>query len=135
MLKRLIPALVCSAALVSPALANMKGGFFIPQLPVNQISSTEFEVLEGPSEGARTYWCAAAFHAQFELGASDGRLYLTRGFGPARSTSGTRGVSFSLQEPAGAAESVSLSIRDEGSTLLVGHAIQFCRDSDLEADR
>ena len=116
------------------AQADLQGTFFVPQLQVNPVSATEFEVLQGPNEGAKTYWCAAAFHAHFTLGRSEGRLYLSRAFGPARTASGTRGVSFSLAETATTTNAVSLSIRQEGATLLINHALQFCRDSDLEAD-
>lgn len=133
MLKRLIVLAGLTAAV--PAFANMTGSFFTPRLEVNQISATEFEVLEGLSEGARTYWCAAAFHANFTLGRDDGRLYLSRGFGPARTAQGTRGVSFSLVETPEVRQSIALTLREEGTTLLIGHALQFCRDSDLEADQ
>ena len=119
----------------SIAQANMKGSFFIPELPVNAVSATEFEVLEGPSEGAKTYWCAAAFYATFELGRETGRIYLTEPFGPAQTAGNTRGVTFSLTAPAQTSNPVTLSIEDAGATYSIGHAIQFCRDSDLEADR
>ncbi len=129
-------AVICAGVVFgSAAMANVKASLFVPELQVNPISATEFEVIEGQSLGARTYWCAAAFHAQFDLGRTDGRLYLSRGFGPARTASGVRGVSFSLTETETTKDLVSLSIREEGATLLIGHAIQFCRDSDLEADR
>jgi hypothetical protein len=136
-MKHWVKSAVVSASMIlgGPAVANVKGALFVPELKVNQISATEFEVLEGQSQGARTYWCAAAYHAQYDLGLTSGRIYLSRPFGPARTASGTRGVSFSTTETADAKDLVSLSIRQPGATLLIGHAIQFCRDSDLEADQ
>jgi hypothetical protein len=128
-------ATVIAGVFGGAAMAYIKGSLFVPELKVNQISPTEFEVLEGRSEGARTYWCAAAFHAQYELGLTSGRLYLSRPFGPARTAGGTRGVSFSTTETEEPKTLVSLTIEQPGATLLIGHAIQFCRDSDLEADQ
>ncbi|NNE54339.1 MAG: hypothetical protein HKN30_18290 [Sulfitobacter sp.] len=135
MARRALAAALLLIGAGTTAKAELQGTFFVPQLQVNPISATEIEVLQGPSEGARTYWCAAAFYTHFTLGRSEGRLYLSRALGPARTASGTRGVSFSLTETPTTINAVSLSIRHEGATLLINHALQFCRDSDLEADQ
>jgi hypothetical protein len=131
-------ALATSSGLVlsgaTMASADLRGSFFVPELQVNAISSTDFEVLEGRSEGARTYWCAAAYYARFTLRQDSGNIYLTRAFSAAQTANGTRGVTFSLNTPGTTSQAVSLSISTVGLTKTVDHALQFCRDSDLEAD-
>ena len=133
--RRALVAALIFMGISGNAIGEQVSSFFLPNLRVNQVSATEFEVLEGPNKGARTYWCRAAFHAQFLLGRKSGRLYISRPFGPAQTASGKRGVSFSLTETSTVSNSVSPSIRQEGTTLLINHALQFCRDSASKSDR
>ena len=107
---------------------------FAPRLQVNPISATEFEVIESDSAGAQDIWCAAARYTEETLGIRRGRLYISRGRGPAQTVQGRTGVTFSTEPVPGAFTSVSVSVRAPGLNLPIFHARQFCRNHILERD-
>lgn len=116
-----------------PAITSANPYFrFRPLLDVNPVSATTFEVIRGRGQGARGIWCAAAYYAQFTLGVDRGRIYLAEGSGPARTVPGRKGVLFSSRPIEGAFTSSSVTVDQPGASLLVNHAIQFCRDYDYE---
>lgn len=101
-----------------------------------------FEVLSRGGDGPRQVWCAAAEYAQRVQGARNNqRLFILRGYGPAESARGYRGVSFTLAPPQalaagprpGSNGNYSVSMNTPGFNLSTAHAWQFCKDA-LETD-
>lgn len=126
--------LLCIALMLGDgSQATTRGSFFVPDLPVNPVSSSSFEIITNNATGNKNVWCAAAYHAVFALGFSRGRLYIERPVGAALYDPSKLGVVFST-EVSGAAKVSSTAVDVAGNNLLINHALQFCRDSDLEAD-
>jgi hypothetical protein len=120
-------------ALALPQLANAQHR--APNFhTVYPLSGGAFEVVSEPGSGAAQLWCGAADYALRRLGvASNQRIYLVRGIGPAANEAGRRSVVFSLTPPAGvnpatARNPLSLSLRGEGDSLSSASAVQYCRD-------
>lgn len=126
---------LAAVVVASAATAASKGSFFEPDHPVVALSDGRFEVIETGSDGAKGMWCAAAFHAQFTLGQDSGRLYVARPIGPSPSVAGRQGVVFSTRPVEMTYTGTAITVDQTGANLLMNHAIQFCRDSDLEADQ
>ncbi|MBQ0716777.1 MAG: hypothetical protein KBT76_02825 [Sulfitobacter litoralis] len=117
------------AAVAQPSTA-------VNRLQVISLSGTAFEVIEDHGEGARGLWCAAAEYAEDQLSARTAdQIYLKSPRGPSASGAGRVGAVFTLNDAElseAAFKSYSVSVRNAGQTLPVGHAIQFCKDYILE---
>ncbi|THH35686.1 hypothetical protein E4Z66_11385 [Aliishimia ponticola] len=105
-----------------------------PHLPVNRVTATTFEVIEKRGAGAQDIWCAAARFAEDVLGKQRGRLYVAKARGPAQTAPGAKGVLFTIDTPANASKSYSVSVNVEGQGLLLAHARQFCWNYVLELE-
>lgn len=116
-----------------PVAAQFVSAFSEPQLPVNRLSNTTFEVIEKYGAGPRQIWCAAADYAIKTLGDDRGRIYVVTPRGPAQTAAGAKGVAFSTQDP-GLAASTGYSVTTDiaGANLLIIHAKQFCNDYLIE---
>lgn len=126
MLKFALPAVLIVLPHVSSAFGF--GSRFARFLDVNSISATNFEVMSGPDEGPRAYWCAAARHVENTLGLQQTRIYLAVGRGPSITEPGRKAVQFSTQPVGDNVSSYSISIRKVGYNLGSGHALRFCDD-------
>ena len=132
-MKRLALAAILSAV---PLVAFAQSFTAVNELQVIPLSDASFEVIEDHGEGARGMWCAAAEFAEERLGTpSAAEIYVKSPRGPSISGVGRTGVVFTLNdaelsEPA--FKSYSVSVRNVGQALPVGHAIQFCKDYILE---
>ena len=123
-------SLALTAALASPAQA-FRPGF---DLPVIQIQgSQEFEVVQEHAAGPRQVWCAAAEHARDVLRLpTASRLYIARGRAPSDLAGGRITIRFSpaAVEATGPRQDspYSVSLRDVGFSLSIGHAQSYCDD-------
>lgn len=103
-------------------------------LTVIQIpDSPMFEVVEEHGAGPRQIWCAAAEHARDVLRLRTAtRLYIARGLGPSPLAQGRKTVRFSPTPvaPEGPAQDgpYTVSLRDVGFSLSIGHALSYCDD-------
>ena len=112
-----------------PVAASAFGLFNHPRiLKVKPISSTNFEVIEGPGAGPRAYWCAAARHVEITLGQRQVRIYIAVGRGPSVTSAGRKAVQFTTVPFGDVEPSYSVSISQAGYNLSSGHALQFCDD-------
>lgn len=110
----------------------------VNRLQVVALGNGAFEVIEARGEGARGIWCAAADYvlARDGQGASK-RVYVQRVRGPATSAPGRKGVVFTTDTSAlGSAtkQSLSVTVRTVGVGLPVNHAVQFCKDYQIELE-
>ena len=124
--------MMCAALMIAtPAFANS----FKAQnrLTVNPISNSVFEVVESRSLGASGSWCAAADYATRVLGASGkADLFLKTPRGPSVTNPGRKGVAYTLnsnQVGAPPSKSTSVSTKNAGATMAVGHALALCSQS------
>jgi hypothetical protein len=114
---------------VLPVAGSAFGLFNHPQiLKAKPISTTNFEVIEGPGAGPRAYWCAAARHVEITLGHRHGRIYIAVGRGPSVTSPGRKAVQFTNVPFGDVAPSYSVSISQAGYNLSSGHALHFCDD-------
>ncbi len=126
--------LLVAVLLSWPGLVGANTLFFKPDLPVNRVSNTQFEVIEARGEGPNGIWCAAADYAARQLGKTSGRLYIAVPRGPSVTMPGRTGIIFSTQPIADVPGRATNSIREVGANLRVAHALQFCRDYIIELD-
>ena len=117
-----------------PALAIGLDIQFDPRLEVNAIDSTRFEIIEARGAGPADFWCAAGRYAYRTLGKTRGRVYIDTGRGPAVTAPGRKGVIFTIADPETPVQSYSLSITKPGFGLLIGAAIQYCRNYLIELE-
>jgi hypothetical protein len=123
-------ALILAAALAAPAQA-FRHGFDLPVIPVP--GSHEFEVVQEHAAGPRQVWCAAAEHARDVLRLPTAtRLYIARGRAPSDLAGGRTTIRFSPASVAATGprqdSAYSVSLRDVGFSLSVGHARSYCDD-------
>ena len=128
--------LVLSAALASIVLPGVTSAQSFAEQIINvRVNPTEggaFEVVEEPFLGPAQMWCAAGIYARHVLKVSRGQLYISEGYGPAKTRRGGRGVSFTTKEVPGAFTSFSANYRRAGLTKSLGTAIALCEsDRDL----
>lgn len=130
-------------ALIAVAFATVFAGTGSAQtftaqnrLKVLPLNGSDFEVIEARGEGPRGMWCAAADYAVSQGRTGPGqRIYVKIVRGPSISVAGRKGVVFTTdagrlsQEPS---RSLSVGTRTVGEGLPVAHAIQFCRDYQIE---
>ncbi|MFT6023112.1 MAG: hypothetical protein ACI9PY_001225 [Ascidiaceihabitans sp.] len=128
---RMFTTIATITALTAGTGLSANGSYVDPQLVVNPVSATQFEVIEGRGKGARAMWCAAALHSIQQLGVQRGRIYVATARGPAETVSGRTGVTFSTQAIGNVAPSPSVTVKHVGENLPVQHALQFCRDYDI----
>ncbi|MDF3413150.1 hypothetical protein HKX54_01670 [Sulfitobacter sp. M57] len=132
-MRRLCLSLIC-AALPLPALAQSY--LAVNRLTVVPVSATAFEVIEGRGEGARGMWCAAADYVlNGQRQASNQRLYVQTPRGPSVTVAGRKGAVFTLDAgslPDGPKRSFSVTVSTAGVGLPLAHAIQFCKDYQIE---
>jgi len=104
-------------------------------MPVNAVSGTKFEVIQTDGIGPLEIWCAAGYYASKRLGKTRGRVFIDRPLGAALTAPGRKGVVFTINAPAQAESSgrTSLTIEDPGASLLINHALQFCKGQDVTA--
>ncbi|MEM6340752.1 MAG: hypothetical protein AAF729_06360 [Pseudomonadota bacterium] len=123
----MLRSVIVAALLLSPTLgAAAKYGTY-PRLEVNQLQDGRYEVIEAAGFGQEGVWCAAGEYAIRALGLNRGRIYVDRPSGPALTRAGRKGIIFTTEVVA-QQKSGSSSVRDRGSNLLIGHAVQFCAD-------
>jgi hypothetical protein len=123
---------VLGLALVSTDTAQA----FRPNFPLTVIQapdSREFEVIEEHAAGPRQIWCAAAEHGRDVLRLPTAtRLYIARGRGPSQLAPGRISVRFCpVPVAAGGPKQdgpYTVSLRDVGSSLSIGHAQSYCYD-------
>jgi hypothetical protein len=109
----------------------------VNRLLVVPLSANTFEVIEARGEGPRGMWCAAADFAQRYGTPRQQRLYVKTPRGPSVSGAGRTGVTFTTDASSlGVPEqqSVSVSVRIAGLGLPVNHALQFCKDYQIELE-
>jgi len=106
------------------------------RLKVVPLNGSDFEVIEARGEGPRGIWCAAADYAVNQGRTGPGqRIYVKTPRGPSVSVAGRKGVVFTTdasrlsQAPS---RSLSVGTGTIGEGLPVAHAIQFCRDYQIE---
>ena len=97
-------------------------------IPVNQIDTTTFEVVEADGAGGTQLWCAAGIFARHVLGLRGGNLYVAKGRGDAVTAPGRKGVVFSTEAVEGAFSSVSQGVRRSGQVFSMTHAYSLCRN-------
>ena len=123
---RIFAALACSA-LALPAVADTRLAIgFFPDLDVNPISRSRFEVIEANTAGPRDFWCAAANYVIDDLRINTGRLYIDTARGPAQTAPGRKGVVFTTEAPSNPKTSYSMSVRQENVGFSVAHAHSQC---------
>ena len=123
---RIFAALACSA-LALPAVADTRLAIgFFPDLDVNPISRSRFEVIEANTAGPRDFWCAAANYVIDDLRIDTGRIYIDTARGPAQTAPGRKGVVFTTQAPSDPKTSYSISVRQKDVGFSLGHAHRLC---------
>jgi hypothetical protein len=127
---------LAAAVVLMPLMAQAQTYTAVNKLKVVPLGGSEFEVLEARGEGARGIWCAAAEFADTRMRmAKNHRIYIKSKRGPAVSAAGRKGVVFTSKASAvQPVSSYSVSVRQEGLGLPVTHALQFCRDYEIELD-
>lgn len=96
-------------------------------VPVTQDS---FEVLDDRGSSAKEFWCAAADYAR--AAGLDGvrkRLYIVEPLGASQTTSGAKGVVFTVspdEAMKNTPSSYSVSVKRRNENLAIGHAYNFC---------
>jgi hypothetical protein len=128
--------LALCVAICLGALAPQTAQAFRPQFPLTVIQvpdSRQFDVLEEHAAGPRQIWCAAAEHGRDVLRLPTAtRLYIARGRGPTELAPGRTAVRFSPDKvaPVGPKQDsrYTVSLRDVGYSLSIGHALSFCDD-------
>lgn len=127
----LIAATVVTAGLIPDPAQAFRPNF---PLPVVQVpDSRNFEVVQEHNAGPRQVWCAAAEHARDVLRVpTASRLYIAQGRASSALAGGRTTIRFSPDEvpPSGARQDggLTVSLRDIGYSLPVGHALSFCDD-------
>lgn len=125
MLKFVLPAVLT----VLPFATSASSFAFFDFLDVNPISATNFEVMAGPDEGPRAYWCSAARYVERNLGRPQSRIYIAAGRGPSVTEPGRKAVQFTTVPIEGKdVSSYSVSIKKVGYNLGSGTALRFCDD-------
>ncbi len=121
--------LTLAAFITAPTLAATQGLPIRQQftLPVAQIGSNAFEVVEADGAGNTQMWCAAGIYARNVLGERGGDIYVQTARGPSQSMPGRTAVVFTTQPVEGAFSSTSLGIRQAGATHSMTHAYALCR--------
>ena len=95
--------------------------------------SPTFEVVEEYGAGPRQIWCAAAEHARdvARLPTAQ-RLYIARGLGASDLAGGRKTVRFSPSPVAAEGPRqdtpYTITLRDIGASLSIGHALSYCDD-------
>lgn len=131
---RLIGLLV---VLTFPAQASAQVFQAVNRLQVVPLNAHDFEVIEARGEGARGMWCAAADYAQARFGNHQQRIYVKSPRGPSQSVSGRKGAVFTTDARrlgVSPSTSLSVSVRHAGVGLPLNHAIQFCKDYQIELE-
>ena len=127
--------LICA---LTPLVAAAQSYIAVNRLQVVAINASEFEVIEARGEGARGMWCAAADYVTRTQGHRAGqRLYVKTPRGPSVTVQGRKGAIFTTDAsrlPNGPKQSVSVSVKIAGLGLPVNHAIQFCKDYQIELE-
>lgn len=131
--------LILVTAIVALPMVSLAQSYqAVNRLAVVPLEGNGFEVIEDRGEGARGIWCAAADFAIEQRGAAGpARLYVKTALGPSVKVRGGRAVGFTLDEAELSDPPVtaySVTVRQPGLNLPVGHAIQFCRDYLIELD-
>ncbi|MEM7522121.1 MAG: hypothetical protein AAF307_13955 [Pseudomonadota bacterium] len=125
-------------AMLSTVPVAAQGYRAVNKLQVVPLNGGAFEVIEARGEGARGIWCAAADYVLARSGGGNGkRLYVKDPRGPAVTAPGRKGVTFTTNPAAlGSAptQSLSITVNTPGVGLPVNHAVQFCRDYQIELD-
>lgn len=128
------------AALISAIAGSSNAQSFIAEnrLVVVPLNGSDFEVIEARGEGPRGIWCAAADFALAKgLTGSQKRIYIKSPRGASVSGVGRKGVVFTTDPnrlSQGPSQAFSVGTRTIGQGLPVAHAIQFCRDYQIEVD-
>ncbi len=128
-------ALALTAAAIG-ATAPQPAQAFRPHfpLPVVQVpDSRQFEVVQAHNAGPRQVWCAAAEHARDVLRLPQStRLYIAKGRAPSPLAGGRIAIRFSPDPVAPVAppqdSPLTVTLRDVGQSLSVGHALSYCHD-------
>lgn len=118
------------------ALAPQQAAAFRPQFPLTVIQAPDsrmFEVIEEHAAGPRQIWCAAAEHARDVLRLPTAtRIYIAAPRGPSQLAPGRTAVRFSPDPVAATGprqdSPYSVSLRDVGFSLSIGHAQSYCDD-------
>lgn len=97
-------------------------------IPVNQIDSTTFEVIEADGAGGTQLWCAAGLYTRNVLGLRGGDLYIAQGRTDAQTVPGRKGVVFTTQAVPNAFSSVTQGVRRTGKVFSMTHAYALCRN-------
>lgn len=126
MKKTILFAAACAVAW--PAMASA----FVAEnlLRVNALSTSEFEVVENVSAGAKDFWCAAAQYAISQGAVANTRLYLVQGPSPSETVPGRKAVKFTTDPEAAGITPVNpqlvLSVSVVGDNLATVAAQQYC---------
>lgn len=129
-MRTFLMAFICAGLPITAAAQTFTA---INRLQVVPIGGGDFEVIEARGEGARGMWCAAADYAVKR--GQQGRLYVKTPRGPSAVAKGRKGVVFTTNPARLSVEakrSVSVSVRIAGESLPINHAVQFCRDYEIE---
>lgn len=129
-------ATIALTAAVVLATAPQPAQAFRPHfpLPVVQVpDSRQFEVVQAHNAGPREVWCAAAEHTRDVLRLpTSTRLYIAKGRAPSPLAGGRTAIRFSPDPVAPVAppqdSPLTVSLRDVGQSLSVGHALSYCQD-------
>lgn len=131
-----IPTLTATILVAATTVLPETAQAFRPSfpLPVVQVpDSRNFEVVQEHNAGPRQVWCAAAEHARDVLRVpTASRLYIAEGRAPSPLAGGRTAIRFS-PDPVNATaarqdSALTVSLRDVGYSLPVGHALSFCVD-------
>lgn len=128
MMKRLVLATIIAVFGVSVLAAQPFRA--INRLFVVPIDPDTFEVIEDRGAGARDMWCAAADYVQ-AIGRDRPRLrlYVKEARGPSRTVPNRVGVVYTInpdEKLKNAPSSYSVTVKNVGENLDVGHARNFC---------
>ena len=128
---------VLAGVLLAPTLLNAQSDRFRENftLPVAQIDTNSFEVVEADGAGNSQMWCAAGLYARKGLGLRQGDLTITTPRGPSQSIPGRKGVVFSTVPVKGAFPSVWPGLRKAGRSYRIAHAFALCSELDHIAVR
>jgi len=120
--------LCCAIAIAAPAASQAFRAvnlyFVVP------ISRETFDVIEDRRTGARGYWCAAADYVRKAgLDGPRKRIFIETPRGASKTQAGRTGVVFTVapgDDIRDTPPSYSVTVRNRGENLSVGHAHNFC---------
>lgn len=120
------------ALVTTPTLLAAQSDRFREQftLPVTQVDSNSFEVVEADGAGNTQMWCAAGVYVRKGLGLREGDITIEIPRGPSLTKPGRKGVVFSTAPVPGAFKSVWPGLRKAGRSYTVTHAFALCRGID-----